>query len=91
MSTHEAIEAEHRADMNRLAKLIDATLNAGQFAPRVGFCLLVFPLGVPDPASNPRMNYIANANRADMVKAMREFIARAEGTHPEEIDGKPQA
>ncbi|WP_322046094.1 hypothetical protein [Paraburkholderia sp. J67] len=39
-----------------------------------GFALLVFDFG-PDRM----MNYISNAKRADMLTAMREFIASHEG------------
>lgn len=65
------IQAEYRESMNHLAKLLSAAL--GQNA---GFALLVFPFG---EAPNGRVNYISNADRKDMLVAMKEFIARAEG------------
>jgi len=38
--------------------------------PGMGFALLVFPFGGGD------LLYISNAQRADMVKTMQEFIAK---------------
>jgi hypothetical protein len=42
--------------------------------PGMGVGLMVFDLDKPG-----RMNWISNANRADMIVAMKEFIARNEG------------
>lgn len=44
-----------------------------------GFALLLFEYG-----DGGHMNYISSANRRDMVAAMKEFIARNEGTYQEE-------
>ena len=55
--------------------LSDHTKATGE---KYGFALLMF--GMTDKESN-RMNYISNANREDMIAAMREFIARAEGRY----------
>ncbi len=41
-----------------------------------GFAVLIFKMGEVD-----RMNYISNATRADMLAAMKEFIACNEGRH----------
>lgn len=72
MSTHGPIQKEYRASMNKLAKRLDKWLGG------LGFALLVFKFGEPD-----RCNYISNAKREDMLIAMKEFIARAEGMdHP---------
>lgn len=71
----EPIDPQYRAMMNRVAKALDEG-----FKPN-GFCLLVFPLGEkPDG----RINYISNANREDMLLALKEFIARHEGRVPSE-------
>lgn len=43
---------------------------------KVGFALLVFGL---EEGKDKRTNYICNCERADMLNAMKEFIARAEG------------
>ena len=58
--------------MNNIAKLLSKI-----FKP-YGFSLLVFPFAQNDKG-NGRMNYISNANREDMLAAMKEFIANAEG------------
>lgn len=73
------IEPRHREAMNDLARTLDTGLNGAPGLPaspqKVGFCLLVFPFnGAPG-----LMNYISNAEREDMLKALREFIAHAEG------------
>lgn len=43
-----------------------------------GFALLMFGLKGDESS---RMNYISNSNREDMLAAMKEFIARAEGRY----------
>jgi hypothetical protein len=46
---------------------------------RIGFALLVFPFGEPDPeAAVPGADYISNAERGDMVKFLRETADRLE-------------
>jgi hypothetical protein len=54
-----------------------AKILADTFKP-YGFSLLVF-----DMNDSGRMNYISNANREDMLTAMKEFIAVHEGRRPE--------
>jgi predicted component of type VI protein secretion system len=46
----------------------------------IGFALFVFPFGAPKGA---RTNYVSNAERADMVAALKEVLARFEGRHHE--------
>lgn len=41
--------------------------------PKMGFILMIFEFG----ASN-RMNYLSNAERKDVVDALKEFIAKTE-------------
>lgn len=55
--------------LQRIAKALDEGLG-GQ-----GFCLLLFPLD----SEGGRIAYVSNADRDDMLTAMREFIARHEG------------
>jgi hypothetical protein len=55
--------------MNGIAAAIDSELPDG-----FGFVLLVFNFG-----EGGFMNYISNADRADVVRSMREFIAKEEG------------
>lgn len=64
------IDPRYHELMNALAEGIDQVLGG------VAFALLVFEHGKTDGG---RVNYIGNANREDMIAAMREFIARAEG------------
>lgn len=63
------IRPELSEPMNELARVLSEVLPDG-----VGFALLVFDFG-----KGGFMNYISNSERADVVRAMREFIARAEG------------
>jgi hypothetical protein len=53
-----------RRDLQALARHIDRQLPYGW-----GFVLLAFPFG-----QDGRMNYVANAARADVVRTMYEFI-----------------
>jgi hypothetical protein len=68
-SGERAIESEYREAMNRIAAFLDDTFKGS------GFTLLVFQLNSTDG----RMNYISNAGRAEMITAMKEFIANNEG------------
>lgn len=84
MSDHGPISPEYTAMMNSLAMALDASFNGDAKAAdrKNGFVLLVFPFG--DHANGQdRINYISNAVRADMIVAMKEFIARCEGRHHE--------
>lgn len=60
--------------MNEVGQLLSKT-----FKPQ-GFALFVFDMG-----SGGNMNYISNANREDMLTAMKEFIAVAEGRRPDTV------
>lgn len=74
----EAIEPEYYAKMNALAGALNEIFN-GDGPKTTGFVLLAFKFG-----DEGRMNYISNAERDCMVKAMREFICRATGAVGEE-------
>ena len=74
------IEADIREAANELAATIDIALNP-EGGRRIGFALLMFPLGDNQPGD--RMTNIASADRQDMLAAMKEFIARNEGRHQE--------
>jgi hypothetical protein len=76
MSTHGPLSQEYRDTLNDLAKKLDRIFNGEDRPRKVGFALLVFEFGRQE---NGRVNYISNANRADMLTAMKEYIARAEG------------
>lgn len=84
--SHQPIQREVREKANELGRFLDEYLNGPKLpllptggARKWGFALLVFKLG--GPTDGDRMNYISNAERADMLVAMKEFIARAEGRH----------
>ena len=63
------IQPEVRERMNEVASLIGAALPEGY-----GFALLVFDSNT----SKGFMNYISNAERADMKRALREFLEHME-------------
>jgi hypothetical protein len=58
---------EQDAYMREVAKALKTAL------PGMGFALLVFPFDSPGTA-----NYISNGRREDMIKAMKETVARLE-------------
>ncbi|RKE35240.1 hypothetical protein B0G76_1301 [Paraburkholderia sp. BL23I1N1] len=70
MSGHGPIQSQHSKVMNEVAELLDRAFSG------YGFTLMVFDFEV---ITGGYMNYISNANRADMVVAMKEFIAAEEG------------
>jgi hypothetical protein len=61
--------------LQRMAKALHETLNPMHDSGHAstGFCLLVFGFNAPGIA-----NYVSNANRKDMIKAMKETIKRLE-------------
>ena len=70
MSDAGYIETEEH--MRDLATVIDR-MNVEAFGDRKGFVLLVFEFGAPGVS-----NYISNAARSDMIKALRELADRLE-------------
>ena len=72
------VDPEYAARMKAVARTVDEFFNGDKKGPArtVGFCLLVFPFG-GDPGQ--RVNYMSNANRQDMIVAMKELIANFEG------------
>jgi len=63
-------------DYQAIAKDLDATLNGEERPRRIGFALFVFEFGKTEGG---RVNYVSNADRAEMLTAVREWLARAEG------------
>jgi hypothetical protein len=63
-SPQEQEDQKVRADFQALARHVDKQLPYGW-----GFVVLAFPFG-----AGGRMNYISNADRPDIVRAMYEFI-----------------
>lgn len=84
------IEPQFHTMMNDLAAELDEAFN-GKALPglprtrKIGFALLAFNFG---DYSGGRVNYISNAGREDMIAAMKEWIARAEGRY---TDGPERA
>lgn len=73
----EPISSKYRSVMNALARGLDKALNGKARPKKVGFVLLTFEFGIEDGSG--RVNYISNADRRDMIVAMKEWLARAEG------------
>lgn len=69
---HGPMDEEIRKVGNDVGKIIGSVL-----PPGYGFALLIFGTG----ESAGRMNYISNANRDDMLAALKELIARFEGRY----------
>lgn len=67
-------DARVREDLSELARVLDEALPQGW-----GFVLLSFPFD-DEPG---RMNYISNAKREDVLKAMQEFIDK--NKHPDDF------
>ena len=78
---HQPIPEEYRANMNALAKTLDAFFN-GDGERKVGFALLTYNFG-DDIQSTGRINYIGNGARADVLVALKELVARWEGRYAE--------
>jgi len=74
----EAIDIAYRAQMNTLAASLDKAFNGDKRGrdKTTGFVLLMFPFGAEEGA---RTNYISNADRRDIVVALKEIVARFEG------------
>ena len=68
------IEKKHRAQMSAIMTALTDVF------PGYGVALMVFDLSKPENAGKAgRVNYICNADRASMILALKEFIARHEG------------
>jgi len=69
----DAIEQQHATEelLRRLATIIDGTLEG--HLGKMGFALVVFEFDKPGLG-----NYISNAQRADMITALRELADRLE-------------
>lgn len=68
------IEMEFEADvLQGIAKGIDGTLNMGKTGEdrTTGFCLLVFGMGRAGVS-----NYVTNAKREDVIKALGDTVER---------------
>lgn len=70
------IQSQYREMLNGLAEGIDDVLNGETRPKKIGFALFMFEFGNIDAN---RVNYISNGSREDMLVAVREWLARAEG------------
>jgi hypothetical protein len=75
MTPQEQEDEKVRADLGALGRHVDHQLPYGW-----GFVVLAFPFG-----ADGRMNYVSNANRADIVRAMYEFIEATKGKWGEHV------
>lgn len=64
------------AIMQTMASTIDGFLNGKRLPKRIGFAILVFPFDSPQ---GTRTNFVSNADRDDMIAALKEVAARFEG------------
>lgn len=80
-----SIEEDYIEDMNRVTTLLDRWFNLPGEPKQVGFALLVFKFG---DVKAGRMNYISNADRADMLSALAEMRAQLEGRAHEAPEAK---
>lgn len=81
----EPVDPKYREQLNRVAKSLDEAFNADERPRRVGFALFIFEFG---KIEGGRINYISNAPREDMLVAVREWLARAEGRVADEPKGR---
>lgn len=74
------IEQNFRIFMQEVAIVLDELLNGKGGDKKLGFCLHIFKFG---EIEDGMVNYISNANRADMIAATKEGLARVEGRYLE--------
>jgi hypothetical protein len=77
------IQPHFHGVMNGVAEALDNIFNGDKRPKTTGFVLLAFEFGKTEGG---RVNYISNADRADMIAAMKEWLARAEGRYAEPSD-----
>jgi hypothetical protein len=69
------IEEKHREQMHDLAEFLDQLLNPDLENKTTGFVLMMFPMS----GHKGRCNYISNGRREDVVRLLRDQLARFEG------------
>lgn len=74
----EQISDRYRREMNAIANALDETFNGTERPKRVCFVLLQTNFSEFD-GPNPRVNYISNGERKDIVTMLKEIVARFEG------------
>lgn len=78
------VEKEFIERMKAVAIGIDQYLNAPGVPKEIGFVVLMFKFG---ETQGGRMNYMSNANRADVINALTEQLAYFKGA-PDNQQGK---
>jgi hypothetical protein len=74
----EPIDPSRREKLNRLASHLDHYWNGERVGAdkTIGFAVFIFEFGKVEGA---RIDYVSNADRADMIKSVKEWLARVEG------------
>lgn len=83
MEQEQPIEPNVAEIMNDIGRILAGAIR--ECDPDYGFALFVFRFG---QGSGHRISYISNAERADMLATLKEFIARAEGRYVEPQEGR---
>jgi len=86
---YDPITADQRRMMNDLAKGLDEIFNGKGKPKKIGFALLTYNFG-ENLEGTGRINYVGNGQRADVLVALKELLARWEGRYSEEDAGKVQ-
>lgn len=69
-----SVSDKDTALMQSIAGGLDNILNGDARPKRVGFTVLMFNFG-----DEGQVNYVSNADRADMIASMKSLLARWEG------------
>lgn len=69
-----SVSPKDTAVLQSLAAGIDQIVNGSERPKRVGFTVLLFNFG-----DEGQVNYVSNADRADMIASMKSLLARWEG------------
>lgn len=80
MKTEAEAQAERDAKrpkvaLNDLGTFLSRDVLPEIYGDRMAFALIIFPFGSADGQSD----YVSNADRKDMITALKEFISQAEG------------
>ena len=81
--SHGPIEEEFQEKMRALGLMLDDVFNESG-KKETGFCLLSFKFG--EPTEYSRINYISNASRKDMIKALEDFLKRNKDSKKQPVD-----
>lgn len=68
----EPVEERYQKQLYAIGNAIDKFLNPSEDGfKKIGFVILMFSF---DNKQEDRMNYLSNAQRGDVIRAMKEFI-----------------